>query len=124
MTTNISSAPTQLSFPSFCLYHFDAGRNHGTEVSARTHGLKKLSRDGVRVRVRRSWLKKIRLRLVFSTHLSVFEYLMKHFSLCLIYYIKSARSFRYQSILTCYLINEIAFSIDDMYTASLSVCCW
>jgi len=34
------------------------------------------------------WLKKARLCLVFSTHLSVFGYLMKHSSLCLIYCIK------------------------------------
>ena len=34
----------------------------------------------------RGWLKKTRLRRVFSTHISVFGYLMKHFSLCLFYY--------------------------------------
>ena len=34
----------------------------------------------------RSWLKKTWLRLVFSTHFLVFGYLMKHPSLCLIYY--------------------------------------
>jgi len=34
-----------------------------------------------------SWLKKTLLHLVFSTHFSVFGYLMKHSSSCLIYYI-------------------------------------
>ena len=34
-----------------------------------------------------SWIKNTRLRLAFSTHFSVFGYLMKHSSLCLIYYI-------------------------------------
>ena len=35
----------------------------------------------------RSWLKKTRLRIVFSIHFSVFGYLMKHASSCLIYYL-------------------------------------
>ena len=33
-------------------------------------------------------VKKIQLHLVFSTHFSVFGYLMKHSSLCLIYYLQ------------------------------------
>ena len=33
-------------------------------------------------------VKRTRLRLIFSTHLSVFGYLMKHSSLCLIYYLR------------------------------------
>ena len=37
----------------------------------------------------RSWLKKTRLRLVFSTHFLVFGYLMKHSSSCLIYYLNN-----------------------------------
>ena len=35
----------------------------------------------------RSWFEKIRLRLVFSIHFSVFGCLMKHSSSCLIYYL-------------------------------------
>ena len=35
-----------------------------------------------------SWLKKTQLHLIFSTHFSVFGYLLKHSSLCLIYYFK------------------------------------
>ena len=41
----------------------------------------------------RSWLKTSRLRLVFSTHFSVFGNRMKHYSSCLIYYLKHLASF-------------------------------
>ena len=37
-------------------------------------------------------VKKTRLRLVFSTHFSVFGYLMKHSSSCLIYYFKHEKT--------------------------------
>ena len=38
----------------------------------------------------RSWLKKTRLRLVFPTYFSMFGNRRKHFSSCLIYYMKSS----------------------------------
>ena len=46
---------------------------------------KSLSSD---IQILRSWLIETRLRIVFLNHFSVFGYLMKHSSSCLMYYIK------------------------------------
>ena len=40
----------------------------------------------------RSWFKKLNCAWFFSTHFSVFGYLMKHSSMCLMYYIRNSPS--------------------------------
>ena len=63
----------------------------------------------------RSWLKKTRLRLGFSTHFSLFGYLMKHSSSCLTYNITNCRQYCFgllgliSAVLMC-LISAVLIS--------------
>ena len=59
----------------------------------------------------RSWLKKTRLRLIFPTYFSVFGNRRKHFSSCLIYYLKSYWK-RVESNLNLF---KLTFNIDSSF---------
>ena len=62
-------------------------------------------------------VKKTRLRLVFSTHLSVFGYLMKHSSSCLIYYFFNTA--RHDTTRQLYMDNEtVCFCFSNLYQLS------
>ena len=64
-------------------------------------------------------VKKTRLRLVFSTHFSVFGYVMKHSSECFIYYIFYTTSFTTHQLLLprpgSYLFTSVCVSVRFSY---------
>ena len=86
----------------FKIDHFIDTFTLGSQIINNSNTQKSVSSD---IQTLWSWLKKTWLCLIFSTHFSVFGYLMKHSSLCLIYYVKT------------YTLSYL-FSLDSHFTMS------